>query len=210
MGARRVAAVTTGAVVVAAALALASCATMRQVIALRQVRFEIDRVTAVRLAGVNLDGKRSPRDVSPLEATRITAAALRGQLPLAFEVHLIGMNPAENRTTARLVRFAWTLYLDDQEAIAGTLDTAYTFAPGVTTDVRLPVSLDVLRVFRRSGPELLDLALGLAGLGTRQTKVEITAVPTIDTPLGGIRYPEPITIVRRTVGGPASGATARR
>ena len=186
---------------IAALAGLAACATVRQITALRQVHFDIDRVAGIRLAGVNLDGKRRASDVSPLEAARIGAAVLRGQVPLAFDIHIEGTNPPENGTTARLVRFDWTLDLNGRETVSGTLDTAYTFPPGMTTDVRLPIQMDVAQVFQHSGQDLLDLALGLAGIGTRETEVVVRAVPTIDTPLGGIRYPNAITIVKRTVRG---------
>ena len=184
-----------------ALVVLAGCATMRSITALRQVHFDIDRLQGIRLAGVNLDNVRRASDLSPLEYGRITAAALRGQVPLSFDIHILGENPAENNTTARLVRFDWTLDLNGRETVSGTLDTAYTFPPGGTTDVRLPISLDLAQFFRQSGQDMLDLALGLAGLGTKETQVVIRAVPTIDPPLGGIRYPNAITIVKKTVGG---------
>lgn len=188
------------AVAVLALAGLPACATVRSFTALRQVDFAIDRLAGIRLAGVNLDGVRRASDLSPLDYARISAAALRGQVPLEFDIHILGTNPPENATTARLVRFQWTLDLNQRETVSGSLDTAYTFPPGGTTDVRLPIRLDINQFFRQSGQDLLDLALGLAGLGTRETEVQIRAVPTIDTPLGGIRYPNAITIVKRTVG----------
>lgn len=182
-------------------LALAACATVRGLMALRQVTFEVDRVAAVRLAGVSLDRIRGPSDMGVLEAARIAGALARHQVPLAFEVHLLGRNPAENRTTARLVRMQWVLDLNGRETVSGTLDTAYTFVPGEVTDVRVPVALDLWEFFQGSASDALNLALGLAGLGSRPTEVAVRAVPTIDTPLGPIQYPGSITIVRRTVGG---------
>jgi hypothetical protein len=183
-------------------LALAACATVRGLMALRQVDFEVDRVAALRLAGVALDRIRSVDDVSVVDAGRIAAAVLRGPVPLSFDVHVLGRNPAENRTTARLVRMQWILDLNGRETVSGTLDSVYTFAPGGVTDVRVPVQLDLARFFRTSASDALDLALGLAGIGSRRTEVALRAVPTIDTPLGPIQYPNAITIVRRTVGGP--------
>ncbi len=190
------------AAVAAILLGLTACATVRGVLALRQVTFEVDRVAAVRLAGVSLDRIRGPADVGMLEAARIAAAVARRQVPVEFEVHLLGRNPAENHTTARLVRMHWILDLNGHETVSGTLDTAYTFAPGEVTDVRLPVALDLWRFFQGSAADVLNLALGLAGLGARPTEVVLRAVPTIDTPLGPIQYPGSITIVRRTVAGP--------
>jgi hypothetical protein len=193
---RRVAAATAIAVLVAA------CATMRGLLALRQVDFEVDRVATVRLAGVALDRVRSVNDVNLQDAARIAVAVARRQVPLSFELHLLGRNPAENHTTARLVRMQWILDLNGRETISGTLDSVYTFPPGETTDVRVPIALDLWQFFQGSAADALELAAGLAGIGSRRTEVSLRAVPTIDTPLGPIQYPGAITIVRRTVGGP--------
>jgi hypothetical protein len=186
----------------AIALILAACATLRGLRALRQIDFEVDRVTTVRLAGVSLDRVRSLSDVNMLDAARIAAAVVRRQVPLSFDLHLLGRNPAENRTTARLVRLRWILDLNGRETVSGTLDTVYTFVPGQVTDVRVPVALDLWQFYQGSAGDALELAAGLAGLGARRTEVALRAVPTIDTPLGPIQYPGAITIVRRTVGGP--------
>lgn len=183
-------------------LALAACATMRGVMALRQVTFEVDRVASVRIAGVSLDQIRSPRDLDMLDAARVATAVMRRQVPLSFDLHLLGRNPAENRTTARLVRMQWILDLNGRETVSGTLETAYAFPPGEVTDVRVPIALDLWQFFQGNASDALNLALGLAGLDARRTEVALRAVPTIDTPLGPIRYPGSITIVRRAVGGP--------
>jgi hypothetical protein len=175
---------------------------LRGLRALRQIDFEVDRVATVRLAGVSLDRIRSASDVSVLDAARIAAAVMRRQVPLSFDLHLLGRNPAENRTTARLVRLRWILDLNGRETVSGTLDSVYTFAPGEATDVRVPIALDLWQFFQGSAGDALELAAGLAGLGARRTEVALRAVPTIDTPLGPIQYPGAITIVRRTVGGP--------
>jgi len=177
-----------------------ACATVRQFTALKQVAFAIEGVRGIRLAGVALDNVRRPADINPLDAARIGAAVMSHRIPLEFDIHVGGTNPADNPTTARLVRLQWTLDLNGHETVSGTIDTAYTFAPGITTDVRVPIRLDLEQFYQHSAQDALDLALGLAGLGNKQTEVVIRAVPTIDTPLGAISYPSPITIVRRTVG----------
>ena len=187
-------------IVACSAVLLAACATARQYLALRQVAFNIDRVQGTRLAGVLLDHVRQPNDISPFDYARITAAVLRHQVPLEFDLHVQGNNPAENNTTARLMRFQWVLSLNGRETVNGVLDTSYTFSPGAPTDVRIPIQLDLAQFYNSSAQDALDLALGLAGLSSKQTDIELRAVPTIDTPLGPIRYPNPI-IVRRTVGG---------
>jgi len=186
----------------AGAAALAACATLRQVAALRQVDFAIDRVASVRLAGVGLDRVRSFSDLDVLDGGRIAAAVARGQVPLEFSLHLRGLNPPENRVTARMVRMQWILDLNRRETISGTIDTTYLFPPGQPQDVAVPVRLDLYQFFRSSAREAFDLAAGLAGASSRPTEVALRAVPTIETALGPITYPGSITIVRRIVGGP--------
>jgi len=186
----------------AAAAALAACATARQYLALRQVSFHIDRADGIRLAGVSLDRLNSFSDLNPLDAARLGAAVLHRRVPLVFDLHVIGENPAQNHVTARLVRMQWTLALNGQETVSGTIDTVYTFAPGAPTDMAVPISLDLYEFFRTSARDAFDLALGLSGIASRPTEISLRALPTVDTPLGAIRYPEPITIARKTVGGP--------
>jgi hypothetical protein len=178
------------------------CATVRQLTALRQVEFTIDRVAGVALAGVALDHVRSFADLDLRDAGRLAAAVARRQAPLEFTLHVRGQNPAENPVTARMLRLTWTLALNGRETVSGTIDTTYTFPPGEPQDVAVPVRLDLYEFFQASGRDAFDLALGLLGAGGRSTEVSLRAVPVIDTPLGAIHYPSAITIVRRTVGGP--------
>ena len=186
----------------AALAAIAGCATARQYLALRQVDFHVDRAADVRLAGIALDHVRSFDDLSIQDGARLGGALLSQRLPLAFDLHIIGENPATNRVTARLMRMEWTLLLNGTETISGSLDTVYTFPPGALTDVVVPIRLDVLRFFRVNGRDAFELAKGLAGAGGRPTEITLRAVPTIETPIGSITYPGAITIARRTVGGP--------
>jgi hypothetical protein len=179
----------------------AACATARQFLALRRVNFDIDNVARVLVAGVPVERVRSYSDLSALEIARLAAAATRGEIPLEFDLLVGGENPADNNTTARLVRMTWTLLLNNTETISGAIDTAYTFAPGQRTIMRVPIRLDLVRFFRSSGRDAFELACGIANLGgCRPTTVEVRALPTVDTPLGPIQYDQPITIVRRTTG----------
>jgi hypothetical protein len=189
--------------IVLASLALVAtgCAAARQIAALRQVQFAIDRAQQVDLAGIRLDHVRSAGDVSGMDAARVAAAVLRRNVPLAFTIVVRGENPADNAVTARMLRFSWTLLLNDRETVSGSVDTAYTFAPGQPTDMLIPVRLDLYQFFNTNAREALDVALGILDRSSRPTDIALTAVPVIDTPIGPINYPNRITIVRRTVGG---------
>ncbi|HXY68159.1 MAG TPA: hypothetical protein VEH62_01835 [Gemmatimonadales bacterium] len=185
----------------AALAALAGCATIRQLTALRRVDFSIAGVEDGRLAGVELRRIAAYDDLGPLDVGRIALAVTRRDVPLDFRVMVRADNPADNGTAATVVKLAWTLLLDDRETIHGVLDTAVTIPPGETATIPLPMRVNLREFFDGPARSLVDLAASVAGLGSRPTRIAVRAVPTIDTPLGPITYPSPITIVSRTVGG---------
>ncbi len=189
------------ALVASLALGVSACATFQQFAALRQVAFALDGVSNGRLAGVEISRLRDARNLSALDIGRLTVAAARREVPLDFTVNVLASNPAENATTASMVNLAWTLLLDDKETISGVLDTVVAIPPGQPTIIPMRMRLNLAEFFDGPAEDLINLALSVAGLDPDPTKVTLRALPTVDTPIGPIRYPSPITIVNRNVGG---------
>lgn len=181
-------------------LTAAGCATLQQLAALRNVDFSLDRVSDLRLAGIDLAGIRSFDDLTFVDAGRLALAVSRNELPLDFSLHLLAENPAENSTEARLIQMDWTLLLQDRETLSGVFDRETLLPPGQPTDVPLTISMDLLDFFEGSAQDLLELALSIADQGGSPKEMAIRATPTIQTPLGPMRYPQPITILSREVG----------
>lgn len=183
-------------------LTVPACQTLREVANLREVDFRIDRVARARLAGVDLSRIRSYEDVRPQDMTRFLAAMAGGEAPLEFVLHLNAENPRENGVSARLVEMDWTLLLDDTETVSGTFDQNIAIGPGQTQDIGIPIQLDLFRFFDRSARDLVELAAAVSGQGGAEPKrISLRAQPTIQTPLGAIRYPRPITVEVAEVGG---------
>lgn len=187
-------------VALVATLTLSGCATLQQFAALRNVDFEVDRLSDVRLAGVNLSGVRSYGDLSLTDVGRLTLAVQQRRLPMDFRLHLTATNPADNSVDARLLRMDWTLLLQQRETLSGTFAQETLLPRGQPTDVPIQISLNLIDFFQGSARDLVDLALSLAGQGGAPTEVTLRATPTVDTAIGPIRYPQPITIVSREVG----------
>lgn len=183
-----------------ASLGASACATMQQVMALRNVDFALDRVERVRLAGVALEGKRSFSDLSFADAARLTAAVADRNLPLSLDVHLTALNPDDNTVDARLMRLDWTFLLEGRETLSGVFEDEIVLPPGEPRDVPIPVSLNLVEFFDGSARDLVNLALALSGEGDETAEVALRASPVVQTVLGPIRYPQPITI-SGTVGG---------
>ena len=180
---------------------LTSCATLQQIAALRQVDFSVDRLSDVRLAGVDLARVRTYSQLSVTEAARLASAVAQRTVPMDFTVHLTAVNPEDNSVDARLVQMDWTLLLQERETLSGTFADETLLRRGQPTDVPIDVSLDLLDFFQGSAQDLFDLATSIADPAAPPTDVALRATPTVDTALGPIRYPRPITIVSRQVGG---------
>ncbi|MEX1055779.1 MAG: hypothetical protein WED81_07100, partial [Rhodothermales bacterium] len=175
--------------------------TLRELAALRFVEFSIDGLTDARLAGVQIQRLRSHRDLSAADVARIARAVASRKLPLQFRLHVGARNPEENGVQARLLRMDWTLLLEDRETIHGVLEENFVIPPGAVTDIPLNIELDLVDFFDRNLEDLVDLALSIAGGEGEATNVKLRARPTVDTPIGPIEYPQPITIVSRDFGG---------
>ena len=181
------------------ALGLIGCATLQEIAALRRVDFSLDRVDNVRIAGVRVDDKRSYSDLTATEVAKVAAAMLADEVPLDLVVHVSAANPPENKVAARLVDLDWTLFLENRETVSGKLAGTHLLPPGETVDVPIGANLDLLKFFRGNARDLFDLALALSGRGGASKEVRLEALPTVQTSMGPIRYPERI-VIRRRVG----------
>ena len=189
----------TAALLLGVAATTQGCQTLREIAALRSVNFALDNVTNARLAGVDIQRFRSYEDLTATDIMRIGAAVADRRLPLRFQLHLAARNPEENQVQARMVRMAWTLLIEDRETISGIVDENIVLPPGEVRDIPVAIEVDLVDFFDRSARDLVDLALAVAGEGEPRN-IKLRATPTIDTPIGQIEYPEPITIVSRDLG----------
>ncbi|NNM33114.1 MAG: hypothetical protein HKO53_08610 [Gemmatimonadetes bacterium] len=190
--------VTVGAVLLS--LTTSSCSTLQQLVALRHVDFSLDGVAEARLVGIDLVRTGSYSDLTLVDVGRVANALATRDLPLDLRLALSGENPPDNPAEARLVRMDWTLLLDGRETVSGVVDDPVAFPPGTRSDFHVDVNLDLGEFFDGTVRELLDLAIAVAGGEGDGTEVALRVLPTVDTALGPIRYPEPITLVRTEVG----------
>jgi hypothetical protein len=119
-------------------------------------------------------------------------------------VHVLAENPPDNGVEARLLEMGWTLLLQNRETLSGRIDRPVLLPPGEPQAIPVVVSLDLLEFFEGSAQDLVELALSLAGQGGAPKDIALRATPVVDTPIGPIRYPQPVTIVSTTVGPPGN------
>ncbi len=170
------------------------CASTRELAAMRQVEFRYDRISDAQIAGIRLGGLHSTDDVSVLDLGRLTLAVASKDVPLDVTVHVNGRNPETNNVTARMIALDWSYFVDERETVSGRLSEPYNFPPGQSTDVPVIVTFNMFSFFGGTGKDLLDTALALAGQRSSSHAVTLRLIPSIDTPVGRIRYPVPITL----------------
>ena len=180
-------------------LVVGACTSLQQLAALRQVGFALAGVTGGRLAGVDIGKIATGTRLSVLDYGRLTVALARQDVPLDFLVNVEALNPAENKVTAKMIRLGWALYLNEKETIHGVVDTVVVMEPGKPVIMPMRMRVNLVQFFNGPAQDLVDLAAAVAGLNPDPTKISIKASPTIDTPLGPLAYPNPITIVSRTI-----------
>jgi hypothetical protein len=172
---------------------LVGCAALQEIAALRSVEFSLAGTSGATLAGVPIDSVRSIDQLSSTQVARVAAALAQGRLPLEANLLVRALNPGDN-VQARLTRLDWTLFLDDQETINGILDREFVLPPGEPATVPLQVRLDLLDFFDGRLEQVVNLALALAGAEGARQRVRLEASPSVQTPVGPIRYPRPISI----------------
>jgi hypothetical protein len=182
-----------------ASIALVGCATLQHVAALSQVAFALTSTQDGRLAGIPVTRIAAYRELSLLDVARLTLAVTRRDVPLDLQVNVLASNPASNRATATMAKLAWTLLLDNKETVSGVLDTVVSLPSGQPVTIPLKLRVNLYEFFGGSAESLLNLAAGLAGLNADPTRITLRATPTINTPIGPITYPTPITIASRTI-----------
>ncbi len=189
---------TSASLLLLATVLLTSCATLREIAALRDVQFSLAGTRDATLAGVSIGSVHTYRDLGLRDAARVGAAFAGGHLPFETTLLVRAANPADN-ASARLVALDWTLFLDDRQTVSGALDQSYVLPPGQPVDVPVRVQLDLLKFFDQQLESVVNLALAAAGQGD-SALIRLEATPSVQTPLGVVRYPKPVRI-EYTVGG---------
>lgn len=181
-------------------LNVAGCTTLREVSNLRKVNFQIDRVSGTQLGGVDVADLRSYKELNATDVFRLGSALSSGELPLSLTLHLRATNPASNDVNARLTEMDWTLILEDKETVSGRFDREVVLPPGEPKDVSFGIELNLVRFFDDNLKDLVNLGSAISGEAPPQT-IKLRVQPTVNTTYGPVRYPSPITVVSKDVGG---------
>ena len=177
-------------------LLVPSCTALQELAALRTVTFAFAGISDVRVAGVRITEATTYASLGVTDAGRLAAAVLAKDVPLELTAHVRATNPSENTVSASITALDWTLFIEDRNTASGGLTAPLSIAPGASAEIPLGARVDLLQLGTGGARDLFDLALEIAGYGLSQKELRLEMAPTIETPLGPIRYPAPV-VVRR-------------
>ncbi len=181
-------------------LSLPACQNLQQLSSLKLMKFDLDRVSNVRLAGIDVLNLKSARDLGALDLLRVTQAIARRDVPLSFNLHVAAEAPQNLPVTAKLSTMEWTLFLQNKEAVSGLLNQSISLPAGQRVDIPVEIKLNAVDFVEGNAQNLVELVKNLIGSGDNPVNLRLSARPTIQTPLGPFRFPNAIDVVSKTYG----------
>ena len=133
------------------------CSAYETIVNLSRLKFRIDSIDNLELAGIPLKNKLSINDFSTLETMKLSTAFVRNTLPLTFTINVDAKNPNDGtggypRTNATIVSFPWRLFLDDKQTVTGNIGSEVAVpGSGETTKIPLKVTIDLVQFFKDKG-----------------------------------------------------------
>jgi len=192
-----------------AILAITSCQFLKDaantISNLKPVQYKINNVNNFTMGGMDISNKKSYSDFSAADILKFTMAVKNGNLPTSFTINVDALNPNTglNNTISAIATISslpWDLYIDNALVLSGNIGNAISIPnSGKTVTIPLQVNLDLVQIYKNQGiDKIVNTALMLGGINKSTANIKIVTQPTVNTPLGAIKYPKKITIVDKT------------
>jgi hypothetical protein len=169
------------------------CDVLQQMITFTKCEFKMNSMTNTRLANIDVQTKKSFKDLNLMDAANVTKALLGGTLPLTFNLNIEAKNP--NATDASMQKMEWRVFIDDVEMAAGVMDQKKSIPPGGTKMIPLKIAIDLKKALSgKSKNALLNFGFNLVGVGNYPTRVKLDIKPTIYVGSFALAYPGYFTL----------------
>jgi hypothetical protein len=178
-------------------LVSSSCSILDQaneIKAFTRCSFRLVDIQDAVLAGVDIQDVESFSDLSFSETSKISMAALSGELPLDLTVNLEVENP--NPEKASVSALYWVLYIDDMEITEGRISDKVIVPPdGGRAIMPVPVQVDLWEVITgETSDAIMNFAMNLGGSGEYPTRLKLKIKPSVYVAMKKLNYPGFFTI----------------
>ena len=170
---------------------------------LQRCEFRMSGIREAKLAGVPIGDKRSIGDFRPFSDGITLLQAYRNNqfdLELVADVEVRNPNTGNNgtrKTDAVISHIDARLLIDEkQTAVADIVNPLTVPSTGESVIVPVRVRIDVLAFYREKGyDDVLSFLLGIAGAEAKKGRIALDIQPTVETPLGRMKYPQRIRLI---------------
>jgi LEA14-like dessication related protein len=178
------------------AISLTSCDILQQTAELQrlsQCKFDVNGVSGIRLAGVELRSGMKRSDLNAVQIMQLTNSVFNNNLPLRFDVLVKVDNP--NSGTAALSRMDYTVILDGIELLSSSFNQRYEIAPGGTAIVPVPISVELFQLMSgQSADAVANLGFKLTGGESKPVELVMKLKPYLNVAGKQIQYPNTLNI----------------
>jgi len=181
---------------------LSGCSVYNSLMNISKLKFKLDSVGNFKISNIAVTRKSSLKNFNALEFLKLTSEVAKGTLPVTFTLNVDAYNPnsvssANQSTDITLESFPWKLFIDNKQTISGNISKPVVVpGKGGHSIIPLSISMNLMEFFKNSNlNSILNLALKLGGEKGSTSHIKIVADPVLGTPIGNLRYPEPLTIV---------------
>ncbi len=181
---------------------VSACSVYQTMMNISRLKYKLKNVSNFRINGIDISGKSNLKDFGAMQVIQLTSLVAKGELPVSFTLNIEAQNPNDGSggyppTDITIREFPWKLYINDKETISGDI-TEPIKVPGVGEKVIIPLTaeLNLLKFFKSNGfNDAVKLIFALGGKNSNPTHFKVVAQPVLDTPIGKMEYPVPVTIV---------------
>ena len=168
---------------------LSSCSLLKEMTTFSKCEFRTTTLENPELAGVDVSHIKGFGDIGFAEMAILTAAVMKGELPLEFTLNIEAKNP--NPIQAALNKLEYVAFIDDIEVASGEMNTRIEIpANGGVSTIPLRLHTDLLELLEKDSRQaLINFGLNLADAGSRPTRVSLKVKPTILVGVTEIVYP---------------------
>jgi LEA14-like dessication related protein len=175
-------------VLLAVAFIYSSCDILQQLVTFTKCEFKMNSLSNATLANVQVQNKKSFKDLTLMDAANVTKSLVSGTLPLNFDLNIEVKNP--NTTAASMQKLEWHAFIDDIQMAAGVMDQKVAIEPGGSQVIPLRVSIDLKQVLNKETKDaLLNFGFNLADAGGYPTRVRLDIKPTVYVGSFALAYP---------------------
>ncbi|MEG2070182.1 MAG: hypothetical protein RR034_02260 [Bacteroidales bacterium] len=153
---------------------LAGSCSIGQLINLANCQFNVQDVTDITWAGINLSKILSPEELTFSNAANAAKAIVNKDFNIQCKVNINAKN--DTKKVAKLIGYDYVLYLDGNEIASGNdSNGSYVIPPnGGTTLIPIPVKINLAKILQKESVEsIINFAKNLTDYGNG-TKSKVT------------------------------------